>query len=580
LLEADMLTVTDLMPRPCRPVSISLLWFALGGLQFSLSGHAADVSLWQATKGFEYTQTDGGVPTLNATNGCGFEADVVMSTNTSVTAATVQPPGGLPQTLTLSASGTKLSFKHKYNSLTRLNQHYANGAYAFHITTKNDGTRQVSSQLLGDAYPNAPHLHNFAALQAVNANGYLAALWDVFVGGDTNDFIQFRIEDQSGNKLFETPDLNKSGALDGTATQVLVPPGTLAPGTTYRLTLAFHKAVAIDRTSYPGAAGYAAYYSRTALSLATSTAAAPDVKTFELYKARKWVQSGTNTTIPEPGHEFAFDASIQTSIASAVASATVLPPPPNSTSRNLVLQPGGTTLAYSGVASSQAALDSLYGAGGYTLAFGTAHDGSKSLTLALPTDAFPPAPRIADFDALQTVDPTSPIAISWDGWNGGDINDFIQVRIQDAQQNKFFETPNLGQHGALDGRATSALVPAGALPPNQGFEIHLTFKKVVTRDTVSYPGALGLSTFQARTKMSIQTSGPASPPQLTLTILPASQARQLSFAANPGSTYRIEGSSNLVQWVALSTNMPSSPIFQWEDTNQYANFFYRVAVLP
>ena len=78
----------------------------------------------------------------------------------------------------------------------------------------------------------------------------------------------------------------------------------------------------------------------------------------------------------------------------------------------------------------------------------------------------------------------------------------------------------------------------------------------------------------------IQTSGPVNPPLLTLLVPPGSQAYQLSFAVTPGRTYLIEGSSNLVQWMPLSTNMPSGQSFQWLDTNQYASFFYRAAVLP
>ncbi len=467
---------------------------------------STDVSTYLVKKGFEYTQTDSSFPTVNATNGDAFEAEVVMSGVNTVTGASVQPPGGVPlQPLALS-TGNKWDYKHKYNSLSKLDQHYPNGNYLFLITGKNDGSRQPALQLLGSVYPNGPYIHNFAATQVVNPNGYLQLGWDAFVGGTTNDFIQFRIEDLSGNKLFETPDLGKQGYWDGTATQALVAPGAMMIGQTNRVTLTFQKAATVDQTSYPGALGEAAYFSRTTFFLATTMAAAPDVKTFEISKARKWVQTDANAIAPETGQEFVFDASVQAYNTGVLASATVkLAPTTNASSRNLVLQSGGTTLDFSDVASTASGLDSFYGTGIYTLVFATAHDGNKSLNLSLPVDSFPPAPRVSNFNALLTVSAGQPFTVAWDPWPAGTINDFIQVRVEDHNFNKFFETPDLGKAGALDGRATSATIPAGKLPAGKGFEIHVTFHRINAVDTTNYPGVLGLSDFQARTKFNIQT---------------------------------------------------------------------------
>ncbi len=69
------------------------------------------------------------------------------------------------------------------------------------------------------------------------------------------DFIQFQVEDLSGNKLFETPDLGKPGFWDGTATQALVAPGAMLIGQTNRVTLTFQKAIPVDQNSLPGRLG-------------------------------------------------------------------------------------------------------------------------------------------------------------------------------------------------------------------------------------------------------------------------------------------------------------------------------------
>jgi hypothetical protein len=467
---------------------------------------AADAAFYLLKKGLEYSQSDPGAPVVNAANGYAFEADVLMFDINTVTNASIQPPAPAAAQSLTSASDTKLELKHKYDSLSKLDSHYTNGVYVFAINGKNDGTRQCSLVLFNNAYPNGPHLQNYPALQSVNAQGYFQAAWDPFLTGTTNDFVQLHIEDLNGNKLFETPDFGDAGALDGTATHALVAPGPLTSGRTNLARLTFQSQFAINPGSYPGALGHSSYYSRTTFFLMTTTAAAPEVETFEVTKTRKWLQTNATSLLPEPGQEFEFEASVQAYKTGILTSGTVLlPPTTNSPSRNLVLQQGGTKLDFTAAEPTQSLLDASYGSGNYILNFTVPVAGNKSLTLPLPTDAFPPAPRVANFDAIQTLNVNHPATISWDPWNGGSLNDFVQLRIEDHQNNKLFETPDLGKSNALDGRATNAVIPAGALPAGQSVEVHLTFKRLVAIDTTSFSAVLGVSSFSARTKFDIQT---------------------------------------------------------------------------
>jgi hypothetical protein len=463
-----------------------------------------------------------------------------------------------------------------------LDQHFPNGSYTFQIFGKDDGFRQPVLPLQGNVYPGAPYIQNFPSTQRVNANGYFLLSWGAFSGGDTNDFIQARVEDLAGNKFFETPDLGKQGFWDGTAGHVLLGPGATAFGQSNRVTLTFQKNVVLDGSSYPGALGAAGYFSRTTFYLLTTTAAAPDVKLFEISKARKWIQSGSNSVVAEAGQEFVFDAAIQSYATGIITTGSLtLAPTTNSPSRNFVLQPGGTKLDFSDIANTAAALDSFYGSGVYTLKFPTLHDGNKSVSLSLPTDDFPPAPRISNFDALQIVNAGQPFTVSWDRWAGGSIGDFIQVRIEDHNFNKFFETPDVGKTGALDGRVTSAIIPAGTLPAGQSFEIHLTFTRLSAIDTSSYAGVLGLADFQSRTKINIQTAPvPGSQPVLSLIALLSGQGYQLSTPAVSNLSYRIDGSTNLFQWTPLATNKPPGTLMQWQDPSLRGTFFYRAVVIP
>lgn len=471
-----------------------------------LALQAADAAFFDVTKGTEYTQTGSGVPTLNGTNGWAFEAEVLMSANNSVTNAVVQSPAAVPPyPLTLSASQSKRTYKHKYNTVTKLNANDPSGAYLMTMQGVHDGTRQASLQLAGDVYPAGPYIQNFPSTQTINANGYCLVTWGQFPGGASADIIQFRVQDLLGNKIFETPDPGKPGAFDGTAIRVLIAPGILSPGQTSQATLLFQKTVGINQTSYPEALGEAGYFARTTFYPITTTAVAPDVKTFEIDKASKWIQTDTNSLALETGQQFEFEATIQAYATGALTTATVLVPSnTNSLSRSLVLQPGGTTLYFSDIAPTAGGLDAFYGAGVYTLVFDTAHDSNKSLALSLPADAYPPAPRISNFNVVQTINVNHDTLVSWDPWSGGGVGDFVQLRIEDHNFNKLYETPDLGKPGALDGRATNAIVAAGTLPAGIGAEIHVTFTKINAINTTNYPGVLGLSDFQTRTKFNIQ----------------------------------------------------------------------------
>ena len=205
-------------------------------------------------------------------------------------------------------------------------------------------------------------------------------------------------------------------------------------------------------------------------------------------KANKWIQTDMNTLVFETGHEYSINVSVQSYIPGILSTGAVLLPPTGASSRVLGIQPGNTELAYTDVASTAAGLDLLYGTGTYTLVFPTLHDGAKALSIVLPADNYPPAPQFVNFDALQFVDVTQPFTIMWDPWVGGSPSDLIVVRIEDHLQNKFFQSPGLGQNGALDGTATSIVIPTNTLPTGQTFEIHVTFIRLRCHHDCRLPG--------------------------------------------------------------------------------------------
>ncbi len=247
----------------------TLLLLSLGVLMVAPAVQGADVSTYTVKKGIQYAQTGNDPPVAGTNNSYVFETDVFTFLGNEVTSATVllPPPIGTNQALVEQPSQNQFQLRHKYNTQATLNTHYPDGNYVLGIDAIHDGVKTLNLPLTGASYPNAPHVTDFPTLQMVNANGYFQAAWDPFAGGTSSDFVQFRIEDTLGNKIFETPDFGKPGAFDGTAISVLLGPGILTAGQTNNGTLTFQKNVVVDTNSYPGAVGVADYYIRTSFSV-------------------------------------------------------------------------------------------------------------------------------------------------------------------------------------------------------------------------------------------------------------------------------------------------------------------------
>ena len=144
----------------------------------------------------------------------------------------------------------------------------------------------------------------------------------------------------------------------------------------------------------------------------------------------------------------------------------------------------------------------------------TAHDGTKTLTLNLPTTQFPNAPHVSNFSAAQSISSAADFTLIWDPFVGGTTNDFIQVSVAGLDGTERFRTPDIGFSGAPNGTATSIIIPANTTAPGQTYHVELSFYKITTRDPTNYPGALGVVGFGSRTKLSVSTTA-ISRPNLT-----------------------------------------------------------------
>jgi hypothetical protein len=395
------------------------------------------------------------------------------------------------------------------------------------------------------------------------------------VGGGVNDFIHVRVEDLNFNKFFETPDLGKNGALDGRATSAVVPAGILPVGQPFEIHITFIKLNTVDTTSYSGVLGLSDFQTRTKVHTQTI---ATDVQSYSAFKGELFQQTDAGAPVAPSSNAFQFESHIQAMASNSVVGATVLTP--LGARPSLVQQPDLRQFDFSAGYSTKGELDAVYPNGSYALDITAASDGAKHLPLALAADQYPTAPHVTDFYAGQIVDSSSDFILAWDSFAGGTANDFIQLVVDDAAGIVVFQTPGYGAAGALNGFVTGVIIPAGTLSANRLYRAVLLFQKITVLDNTTYPGAQGVAGYSSSTQFRLVTRGSGDPPSLKLSQVVSNQEFQLTAQVVPGLAYRLEGSSNLLQWLPLGTNLAVTNTIQWLDSSHRPAFFYRALVLP
>jgi hypothetical protein len=220
------------------------------------------------------------------------------------------------------------------------------------------------------------------------------------------------------------------------------------------------------------------------------------------------------------------------------------------------------------------AFDATYPAGNYVFKL-TSNSGSDSYTVALPANMQQPnAPRLTNFDALKNVDPTKPLALTWDSFQGGTAKDYISVSVGTN-----FITGEYLETNALPGTATSVTIPAGTLAPGEEHYGSIMFiRQNYQTNTVVATGAYRATI----TEFTVTTSGGGGS---TGENLPIREAKftggkfGFQFSTTPGRTYTVESSATLQpgSWtLVLTTNAVGSSVQFVEQRNINGPMFYRV----
>lgn len=486
--------------------------FALGALLALVPAdvRAVDVELFGVHKGQDYLQAGTGAPTLTNFFFTAFAR--AKSFNTLVHAA-VRPVGGPDRPM---AVGHDFDF---YNFWSATDVYPTQGAldavhpdtnYTVTLNTVNDGPVALTFSLTGGLYPNAPHIANYAAAQRVRADADFSLQWDAFSGGAAGDHIRVEIEDVSrnnnvpetgsplGERIFRTGDPRDVASLDGTATSVVIPAGTLFPGHNYRARVRFTKLTGVDTNSYPQVTGVAGYVARTEFTLHTV-----DVRMAGMLKGQRLQQTDANAPASQG---FGVQAFLDSRGTAVVASASLQLPGGGPT----IDLPATNDFSFKDTSlTTSSQLDAAYPDGVYQLTVTTVDDGAK--VFALPVTnvlAAMAGPHISNFAAAQAINPGLGFTLTWDAL-GGTTNDYVQlqVKLQTTNGNaEVFQTRPPRVPGALNGGDASATIPAFTLQPGTAYSATLMFAQLTgPLDTNSYPGAVAVAGCFKRLSFTLRT---------------------------------------------------------------------------
>jgi hypothetical protein len=158
-----------------------------------------------------------------------------------------------------------------------LNLRYPPGNYRFTLHSVITGDTTYTVPLAADDYPPAPKVTNFPAAQQIDPARDFTLRWSEFTDGDGREiWVQITVA-ASGQVVFAPP------PLDGAATSVLIPAGTLEAETNYQALLTFRRYTHADfGTTQPSV--YAGFEANNIVPLRTGSSGSPAPPRFAGWK--------------------------------------------------------------------------------------------------------------------------------------------------------------------------------------------------------------------------------------------------------------------------------------------------------
>lgn len=264
---------------------------------------------------------------------------------------------------------------------------------------------------------------------------------------------------------------------------------------------------------------------------------------------------------------------------------------PGGTTRNFTN--AGVSLGIFGTFTNEAALETSFPLGPYTVRFTRAGQPESAVPMNMP--ALPVSvPTITNWDEAQAVDASADFTLTWNVLTPQTPGAFVFFSIVDEIGNLIFVAPNGCIPRTIPSTATSITIPAGYLRPGLKYRGSLGFGYNFYNSTSEVPQMGGTGSVNRHTSFEFQTTGdgtgsgggtlppPAAAARFTgFRLLPNGRA-ELTLTGTPTRSYTIQRKGNIMAtiWTTAGTAiMDAAGTSIFEDTSSILVFpaFYRAA---
>ena len=297
--------------------------------------------------------------------------------------------------------------------------------------------------------------------------------------------------------------------------------------------------------------------------------------TFSLGKTRHFDQTSTAAPVLDLVTPYGFSAT--TGLASNRTATGVSLFIPTGATSNLTANPLHPE-SYFLVASytNSASLDATFPTGSYLFTVNSSQS-NQQVTVNFPASLTqPPAPHISNYSAAQSVNPSNAFTLSWDAFSGGTTADFISVDITGV-----FSSPQFYASNALNGTATSILIPANTLQASSNYDATVGFYHATVVSNANY---LTIAFVATVTEFNITTTSGSSvtPPTITNLVKTATNFT-FDVKCSPGQLILVDSTTNLQNistWTNFFSSNSTANIVHVDDRRASTNkmLFYRARI--
>ncbi|HTL58930.1 MAG TPA: Ig-like domain-containing protein [Candidatus Limnocylindrales bacterium] len=283
-------TVLTCTPVPPFPANKQIIWSVdgqnptgdalggnTGGLFTTGSGGASTgsgtnrITSFTIGKVYSYDQSSSGPPIPSAQVPFIFIGSTTLASNRTANQITLTLPNAAVSNLNQTLRPESYLLSYFSTSSNTLETTFPQGVYTFTVNATASNQSVTVTLPANMTQPNAPHVTNIVAAQAVDPSKPFKLSWDPFVGGGGSDYIQVMVGDWTSG------DYGTPGALDGTATSVTIPAGVLVANSNYTASVGFDRAVWSTNSTYATGAYRATLTTFNLKTLAGTSAPTPVV---------------------------------------------------------------------------------------------------------------------------------------------------------------------------------------------------------------------------------------------------------------------------------------------------------------